>query len=233
MRSINCFRKLILLMFGLFLFSIGILLTIHSQLGAAPWDTFQIGFVNHTGLTLGQVSQIVGATIILVNIVMKEVPGWATILNMYFIGYFIDLIEVFWLIPTARGLLGKIVMLMAGIIIMSWGTYFYINTGWGAGPRDGLMLGLSRRLSINVGKARTVIEISVAAAGFALGAKPGIGTILFALLIGPAVQITYRLGGKDPKTVKHRTLVDDYNALVSLRKRPASVEKTLRINEDS
>lgn len=225
MKTIKFIKKFILLMFGLFLFSIGILLTIHSQLGAPPWDTLQIGIVRHTGLTLGQVSQIVGMLIIFVNIALKEIPGWSTILNAYFIGYFIDLIERFSLIPNVQGLLGKIMMLLAGIIIISWGTFFYINTGWGAGPRDGLMLGLSKCLSTKVWKARTAIEISVATAGFILGVMPGVGTIAYALLIGPAVQITYRIGRKDPKAVKHRTLLDDYKILTSLRRKSRVLER--------
>ncbi|MGI6128552.1 MAG: YczE/YyaS/YitT family protein [bacterium] len=224
-KAITFIKKLILLTVGFFLYAVGILLTIHAQLGAAPWDTFHIGLVNHTGLTLGQVSQIVGMMIVLANIAMKEVPGWGTILNTYFIGYFIDLIEGFSLIPNVQSLFGKIVMLLAGILIIGWGTFFYMNTGWGAGPRDGLMLGLSRCFSTGVWKARTAIEIVVVAAGFILGATPGVGTIVLALLIGPTVEITYRIGRKDPKTVKHRTFVDDYKVFTSLRKRFRMAEK--------
>ncbi|MGE5580573.1 MAG: YczE/YyaS/YitT family protein [Bacillota bacterium] len=208
-------KKFALLMFGLFLFGVGILLAIHSQLGASPWDTFHVGIANRTPLSLGQVSQILGVVIILIDIAMKQMPGRATILNMYFVGYFVDLLEGHSLIPNVQNLFGKVVMLLLGIVAVGWGTFFYLNAGWGAGPRDGLMLGLSRLLSTKVWKARTAIEVCVALAGLALGAKLGLGTVAVALLVGPAVQIAYRIGGIDPKAIVHRTLADDYRALVS------------------
>ncbi len=202
--------KFVLLMFGLFLCSVGILLAIHSGLGVSPWDSFHLGIAKHTHLRLGQVSQLVGIAIIVIDILMKQVPGRGTVLNMYFVGYFIDLIEGYSLIPNAQSIFGQIVMLLLGIFLMGWGTFLYLNAGWGAGPRDGLMLGLSRLFSTTVGKARTVIEACVAALGFALGIRLGIGTLVTVLLVGPAVQLAYRIGGQDPKAIVHRTLVDDY-----------------------
>ncbi len=207
-------RKLVLLMFGLFLFSVGLLLAIHSRLGSSPWDTFQIGLANRTGLTLGRISQLVGAAIILVDIAIKEVPGKATVLNMYFVGYFVDLLEKYSVIRDGHSLLGRVAMLLCGMFVVSWGTFFYINAGWGAGPRDSLMLGLSRLFSMKVWKARTIIEVSVAAVGFALGAKLGVGTVMLALLTGPAVQMAYRIGKVDPSGIVHKTLVDDYKTFL-------------------
>lgn len=211
--------KLVLLMFGLFLCSVGILLAIHSGLGVSPWDSFHLGIAKHSGLKLGQVSQAVGVAIIVIDILMRQVPGRGTVLNMYFVGYFIDLIEGYSLIPGVQSMFGKVVMLLLGILLMGWGTFLYLNAGWGAGPRDGLMLGLSRLFSTRVGTARTVIEACVAALGLALGVKLGIGTLVTVLFVGPAVQLAYRIGGKDPKAVVHRTLVDDYRALVSMRRK--------------
>ena len=213
--TIDRVKKFALLMFGLFLYSVGILLTIHAHLGTAPWDTFQIGLSVHTGLTLGRVSQVVGVIIIGLNIVLKELPGWGTILNMYFIGYFIDLIERLAIIPNPQGWWGKLVMLLMGIIVTGWATFFYMDAGWGAGPRDGLMLGLSKRFSTKVWKARTAVEVVVAGAGYALGGRLGLGTVLYAWLIGPAIQIVYQIVGKDPKSLRHRTLQDNYQALLA------------------
>jgi uncharacterized membrane protein YczE len=213
MRSLT---KFLLLMFGLFLCSVGILLAIHSGLGVSPWDSFHLGIAKHTGLKLGQVSQTVGVAIILNDILMKQMPGRGTVLNMYFVGHFIDLIEGYSLIPGGQSIFGKVIMLLLGILLMGWGTFLYLDAGWGAGPRDGLMLGVSRLCSTRVGTARTGIEACVAALGLALGAKLGIGTLATVLFVGPAVQLAYRIGGKDPKAVVHRTLVDDYRALVSM-----------------
>jgi uncharacterized membrane protein YczE len=174
-----------------------LLLAIHSRLGASPWDTFQVGLAGKTGLTLGRVSQIVGAVIIIIDVAIGQVPGKATVLNMYFVGYFVDLIEKYSLIPNVDSLLGKVVMLLCGIFVVSWGTFFYINAGWGAGPRDSLMLGLSRLFSTKVWKARTALEVCVAMAGLALGARLGVGTVMLAVLVGPGVQIAYRIAGVD------------------------------------
>jgi uncharacterized membrane protein YczE len=147
------------------------------------------------------------------------VPGKATVLNMYFVGYFVDLIEKYSLIPNVDSLLGKVVMLLCGIFVVSWGTFFYINAGWGAGPRDSLMLGLSRLFSTKDWKARTALEVCVAMAGLALGARLGVGTVMLAVLVGPGVQIAYRIAGVDPANVTHKTFVDDYRAIAALGKR--------------
>lgn len=216
---LNTVKKAALLFLGFFLYSTGLLFLIHANLGPAPWEVFQLGVVNHTSLTLGQVSQIVGLVIIIIDLFLKEIPGWATLANMYFMGFFIDLIQKYNFIPNASGMIGSILMTAAGILIVGWATFFYINTGWGAGPRDGLMLGLARVLSTEVWKARTGIEVSVVIAGMILGTYPGLGTVAFALLIGPAVQLAYRIGKKDPKAVKHRTLVDDYIWIKSMFKK--------------
>lgn len=212
-------KRFISLMFGLYIATIGILLTIYSNLGAGPWDTFHLGIIKHVNLSLGQVSQLIGICIIFADIVLKQFPGWGTIANMYFIGYFIDLNDSLGFIPVAESLVGRTLMLLFGIIILSLGSFFYLNAGWGAGPRDGLMIGLSKRVSSEVWKTRTAIEVCVTFFGFLLGAKLGIGTIVLAFLVGPAIQVVYRIGGKDLKKIEHRTLVDDYRWLLSLKEK--------------
>jgi len=224
LRTIKSFIKFVLLMLGLFMCAVGILLAIHSGLGVSPWDSFHLGIAKHTHFTLGQVSQLVGVAIILIDILMKQVPGRGTVLNMYFVGYFIDLIERYSLIPNIENVFGRVVMLLLGTLLMGWGTFFYLNAGWGAGPRDGLMLGLARLFSTTVGRARTVIEACVAALGLALGIRLGIGTLMTVLLVGPAVQFAYRVGGVDPKAIVHRTLVDDYRALVNMGRKSAGAK---------
>ncbi len=217
--SISFVKKLVLMILGLFLLSAGILLTIHSRLGAGSWELFQIGITNRTRFTLGQVSQIVGAVIILIDIAMKQFPGWGTVLNMYFVGFFIDLIDGFSVMPHPQSLFGRVSTLLAGIFVVAWGTFFYLDAGWGAGPRDGLMLGLSKLLSTKVWIARTGIEVCVVGAACCLGVMPGLGTVLTALLVGPMLQTAYRMVGKEPETVKHKTLVDTYTSLALLKKK--------------
>lgn len=222
-KIINNVKKIISLIFGLFLFSIGILLTVHANIGAAPWDTFQLGLAGRTGLTFGQVSQIVGLAIIIINIALKEIPGWGTIANMYFIGLFLDILESHSLIPQASGWISGIIMMIVGTMVIGWGTFFYMNAGLGAGPRDGLMLGLARVLSTEVWKARTAIESAVLIGGMLLGRYPGVGTLAFAVLVGPSVELAYRIGKKDPKAVQHRTLLDDYKFLKGSKEKSQTV----------
>ncbi|HHU62884.1 MAG TPA: membrane protein [Clostridiales bacterium] len=210
-------KRFLLLFLGLFLYSIGILLTIHANLGASPWDVFHLGLSSMTGLTIGKVSQIVGVVLIVVNYFLKERIGWGTIFNMYFIGLFIDIIQDHGLIVSANSLPAKIIMLLLGIITMGWATFFYMNSALGIGPRDGLMIGLSKRFSARVWKVRTVIEVCVVAIGFLFGGPVGIGTVVSAFLIGPSIQLAYTVVGKDPKGIVHRTITDDIKAIFSPR----------------
>ncbi len=211
-------RKSAVLFLGLFLYAVGILLTIHANLGVAPWDAFHLGIVEHSALTLGQTSQLVGFFIVILCAVLGETPGWGTLANMYFIGLFIDIIERFGLIGSPGSLLARSIMLMVGILMMGWATYFYLSAGLGSGPRDGLMLALSRRLKMKVAIPRTAIEVTVLVIGYFLGGPLGIGTLLTAFLVGPAIQLAYSIMRQDPREVKHRTLVDDYHLVVRFRK---------------
>ncbi len=219
----NLIKRYLLLYLGLFLYSIGILLTIHANLGASPWDVFHLGLSNMIGLTIGEASQGVGLVLIILNYFFKVGLGWGTLFNMYFIGLFIDIIEKHGLIIDANSLAAKIIMLLSGIIIMGWATYFYMNSALGIGPRDGLMIGLSRKLSTKVWKVRTAIEVCVAVIGYLFGGPIGIGTIVSALLIGPSIQLAYAIGGKDPKGIMHRTIADDFKAIFS---RKGKLKKT-------
>ncbi len=208
-------------MFGLFLFAVGIVFAVHCELGASPWDTLHLGLAARTKFSLGQISQIVGAFIILADIFLKQAPGRGTLLNMYFVGFFVDLVESSSLVPTVESFFGRVIMLFAGIFVIGWGTYFYLDAGWGAGPRDGLMLGLAKVFSAQVGKTRTVMEAAVAVAGLLLGAKLGFGTVANVLLLGPAVQFAYKVAGKEPKAIIHRTLMDDYRGVAAIWKKAA------------
>lgn len=198
---------------GLFLFSLGLLLTIQANLGVAPWDAFHLGIVNHSSLTIGRVSQLVGLSLIVLCILLKEKPGWGTLANMYFIGLFLDLLNGAGVIPPARDLWVGLAMLLGGIGLIGWGTFFYLGAGLGSGPRDGLMMALNRTLGIEVWKARMAIELSVLILGCLLGGPVGLGTAITALCIGPSVQLAYSITKQEPSAVSHRTLADDYRAL--------------------
>lgn len=199
------------LFFGFFLCSLGILFTLYAGLGMNPWGVFHLGIVKHTGLTLGQVSQLTGFVIIAISIFLGIVPGIGSILNMYIIGELIDVIESTNLLFTPPTIIGKLIMLSLGVIITGWGSFFYLSSGLGGGPRDNLMLGLVKRLNYPVSWVRTSMEVIVLILGIILGGTFGIGTIIIALTTGHSVQLAFRLGGYDAKETKHRTLRDEYN----------------------
>lgn len=197
-------KKLTSLFFGLFLFAIGIICTIKSNLGTAPWDVLHIGITNYVGLSLGQVNIILGVFIVLLCVYLKVYPGWGTILNMVFIGLFVDLMIYLNIIPSPTTFLFQVLMLIAGTFIIAWGTYFYLTAALGIGPRDSLMIGLMNKYSIPVWKARIASELTATLFGFLLGGPFGFGTIAFAIGLGPAVQMVFSLMGVKANQIKHR-----------------------------
>lgn len=209
---IKFFSKMPSLFFGFFLFGLAILLALYSDLGMSPWDVFHMGIVNHSILSLGQVSQIVGLCIILLSIFLGVIPGIGSVLNMFFIGFFVDLINNTGIIKTPEGMILKFAMLIAAILIMGIASYFYLNVELGAGPRDGLMEGLVRKLNKPVWVIRGSIEITVLAIGYVLGGPVGIGTLLLAATIGISVQFAFKLGKYDPKKAQHRNLLELYKS---------------------
>lgn len=207
------FLKMPSLFLGFFLFAVAILLALYSDLGMSPWDVLHMGIVNHSILSLGQVSEIVGLGIILLSLFLGVVPGIATIFNMIFIGLFVDLLNKTGLIKTPEAMIFKIIMLASAILIMGFGSYFYLKVELGAGPRDGLMEGLVKKLNKPVWLIRGAIELSVVIIGYFLGGPVGVGTLILAFAIGPSVQFAFRLGNYDPKSAKHTNFLDLYKSI--------------------
>jgi uncharacterized membrane protein YczE len=171
--------------FGLALFGLGTAMFIVSELGAAPWDVFHQGIARVTGLPVGLVIQAVGLLIVLAWYPLGLRPGWGTLLNAIEIGLVVMLVGD--VLPTTESLVVRTAYLAGGLLAVGIGSGLYIGAGLGSGPRDGLMLGLSRG-RITVGITRTAIEATVLLAGIALGGTAGVGTAVFALGIGPTVQ---------------------------------------------
>jgi uncharacterized membrane protein YczE len=179
------------IMGGLFVFAAGIVFILKSDLGMGPWDVFHVGVTNYLPLTLGRINQVVGLIIIVVSCFLSIYPGVGTVLNMVFIGLFIDIINPY--IPFMDGIVFQILFLAAGITLMGTGSGLYINANLGAGPRDSLMLGLSKRTGKSVRLVRNSMELTVLIIGFFLGGPVGLGTVAFALTIGPSVQFFLKI----------------------------------------
>ncbi|WP_425060479.1 hypothetical protein SCACP_11950 [Sporomusa carbonis] len=199
--------RIIFLFWGIFLFGLGIVLTVKSNLGTAPWDVLHLGLTNYLPLTMGQVSQLTGVFVIILSWFLGVKPGWGTIANGYFIGCFIDIIMAGNWIPTPTQWLAQLVMLLAGIWIIGWASYFYLSAALGAGPRDSFMVGAIQKTDWPVWKVRTIIETSVAAIGYFLGGPVGIGTIIIAFTLGPSIQWAFTIMGKRAQDIEHDPLI--------------------------
>jgi uncharacterized membrane protein YczE len=172
---------------GLVLFGASLALLVRSRLGLDPWDVFHQGLSVTTGLSIGTCTIATGVVVLLLWIPLRQRPGVGTVANVILVGLSLD--AVLLLIPATEGLMLRWTYLVAGIVLNGVATGAYIGAGLGPGPRDGLMVGLARGgRSIRV--VRTAIEVSVLVAGWLLGGTVGVGTVLFALSIGPLVHLT-------------------------------------------
>ena len=197
------------LIWGLFLFALGVVLTIQANIGLAPWDAFSVGVSNITGITYGNVVILTGVIILIFILLLKEKIGLGTILNTILIGAMSDILLALNIIPVMNNFFFGLIMLLIGQIVISFGSYFYISQGLGSGPRDSLMIALSKRLpNIPIGGIRGGIEGIALIIGWLLGAKVGIGTIISVFGIGFIIQYTFKLLNFNVKAVKHDSLFD-------------------------
>lgn len=202
-------KILIRLFLGLFLYAVGIVMTINANLGLAPWDIFHQGITLKLGITMGQASIGAGLVIIIFNSLLREKLGWGTLCNMYFIGIFMDFLMLNNLIPIFDNIFLQLLMLCLGMFLIGVASYYYIGVGLGAGPRDGLMVVLTKITNKSVRFNRNAIEISVLIMGYFLGGFLGMGTVIVALTIGYFVQFAFKLYKFDVAAVEHRFIGDD------------------------
>ncbi|MGW3108609.1 membrane protein YczE [Streptomyces sp. NPDC001100] len=184
-------RRLVQLYVGLALYGASSALLVVSGLGLEPWNVLHQGLAELTGLTIGVVSIIVGAAVLLLWIPLRQRPGLGTVSNVFVVGLAMD--GTLALVPDAHGLAVRIPLLLAGVLLNGVATGLYISASFGPGPRDGLMTGLHRLTGRSIRLIRTGIEVAVVATGFALGGTVGIGTLLYALAIGPLAQFFLRV----------------------------------------
>lgn len=214
------FSRLIL---GLFLYAVGIVVTMSAHIGYAPWDVFHVGLGKVAGMSIGNASIITGLVIGIITIILGEKLGLGTILNMVLIGFFLDIIMKLHIIPVLDNMFLGIIMLIVGLFIISLASYFYIGSSFGAGPRDSLMVALTRKTGLSVGLCRGSIELIAAIVGWLLGGMLGIGTVISALAIGFCVQTSFKLLKFDATLVKHETLDVTYKMLFSAQKEPCDI----------
>lgn len=204
----NYFKRCINLLVGIFLFALGIVITIKANLGYAPWEVLHFGIGRTIGMTIGNASIVVSLLICIVVVLMGEKVGLGTIMNMVVIGVFIDLLLYINVVPQLNGLLLGVLEMIVGLFVISFGSYFYINSGFGAGPRDNLMVVIKRKTKLPVGLCRAIVESSVVLLGWLLGGPVGIGTVIAAFGISFCIQIVFSLMRFEATNVQHETLGD-------------------------
>lgn len=201
------------LVFGLFVFALGVVFTMNAGIGVAPWDVFHQGISKVTGITVGRANIYMGMIIIILDIVLGQAIGWATVCNMILIGTFMDILMLNNLVPIFQGFLPSLIMLILGMIIEGYGCYLYISAGLGAGPRDGLMVVLTNKTGKPVGIIKSIIEICAVTVGFILGGNLGIGTLIMAIFTGQIWEIIFKFVNFNVSGVEHRFIQDDIQYL--------------------
>lgn len=193
-------RRLVQLYVGLGLYGLSTAMFIRSDLGVDPWDVFHLGVAIQLGMSIGTVIILTGAAVLLLWIPLRQLPGLGTISNVICIGLAADATMA--LIPEMTSLPLRVALLVAGIVVNSIATGMYIGAGFGPGPRDGLMTGIHARLGWSIRSVRTAIEVSVLLIGIVLGGSFGVGTVLYALTIGPLIQICLPWFRQKPRVEK-------------------------------
>lgn len=179
-------RRLVQLFAGLVLYGTSLALMVRADLGLDPWDVFHQGVSERTELSFGTVVIATGALVLLLWVPLRQRPGVGTVSNVVVLGLVVDVVLA--VLDTPDSLAGRAALLAAGIVLNAVATAAYIGAGLGPGPRDGLMTGLVRRTGRSVRVVRTSLEVVVLVTGWLLGGTVGVGTVLYALLIGPLVH---------------------------------------------
>ena len=184
-------RRIIQLLVGLVLYGAGCALTVEAGLGVDPWTVFAQGLSVRTGIGIGWITNIVGFFVLLLWIPLRQKPGVGTIANILLVGTSMQI--VLGIVPPVSGFAVQLATLLGGIVLVAVASGLYIGAHFGPGPRDGLMTGMNARLGWPIWLCRALVEVSVLLVGWLLGGTVGIGTVLFAGLIGPLVHVALPL----------------------------------------
>lgn len=225
------FKKLIRLFIGLFVCSVGIVLTINANLGLAPWDVLHEGVSKHISITMGQASIVIGIIFVILDIILGENVGWATVFNMIFVGIFMDILMINNIIPQATTIISGVVMIIIGMFVLGIGCVLYIGAGIGSGPRDGMMIALHKRTNKSIRLIRTIMELGALTVGFLLGGTVGIGTIISGIGLGYIMQFTFKMCKFETAKIHHRFIIDDINYIKRLVKNKSKYEAESAIDK--
>lgn len=180
-------RRLPQLYVGLFLYGVSLAMMVRGSLGLAPWDVLHSGFIRHVPMTLGQAVVLFSFVVLVLWIPLKEMPGLGTISNALVVGFSAD--ATLAVLAEPEAMWARIVLMVGGVVLCGLASALYIGAQLGRGPRDGLMTGLARRTGLSLRLVRTGLEVAVVVIGLLLGGVLGLGTVFYALAIGPLTQL--------------------------------------------
>lgn len=192
---------------SLFVNGFGVYLTIHAGIGAGPWDVFNLGLSKTLGILYGTASITVSFTILIIDIILKEPIGIAMFIDALVVGKAVDFFNWVKWVPVPKTMIGSIVMMLIGLVIMGYTQFGYMSAALGCGPRDTLLVGMSKRLTkVPIGAVSIAILSLATLIGYLLGGPVGIGTIICAFCTGPIMQTAFTTVRFDATKVVHRSV---------------------------
>ncbi|MBQ2411947.1 MAG: hypothetical protein II313_00805 [Anaerotignum sp.] len=194
---------------GLFIFSIGVYLTIQADIGLAPWDCLSMGVSGKVGYSYGIVHTVISIIILVIDILLKEKIGYGTILDALLVGNYVDLIDHIITLPQFHSIPISCIMVIIGLFIMGYGQYFYMDAAQGCGPRDSLLIALGKRFpKTPIGVVQTALVGIALLIGWLLGGPVGIGTVISVFGMGTALQIVCKILHFEPRDVVHKNIFE-------------------------
>ena len=203
---------------SLFVNGFGVYLTIHANIGSAPWDVLNLGLSKTFGILYGTASISVSLLVLAVDVVMREPIGLSMLIDSFTVGKTVDFFNYIDIVPTPKTLVGSIIMTFCGIIILAYTEYFYMSAALGCGPRDTLIVGLTKLAKrFPIGFVTVVIQGFVTLTGYLLGGKVGVGTLICAFCTGPIMQLVFHSLRFDATEITHQNLIDSARIFVKRR----------------
>ncbi len=201
-------RRLFWLILGVAVSSFGIAMMLQANVGLEPWSVLQQGMSQKFGMTYGTASAIAGAAAIITAVVLGESFGFGTIINIAGCAVMIDAIQAAHLIPQMHGLVSGIAMLIGGLELLALGTWLYMKSALGSGPRDALMVALARKFGRSAGACRAVVDVLVTVIGFCIGGPVGVGTVVSAVGLGPLINLNFAVVRFRPAEVHQENVAE-------------------------
>ena len=209
-------RNMILASFGLFVFAVGVYLTIQANIGVAPWDVLNQGLTKRTGFLYGNVMIMVSLTVILLDVLMKEPIGMGMLLDTLVVGKTVDLMNYLNLVKPRQTLWGGVLLLIAGIFLLAVGMRIYMALGLGCGPRDTFLVALCKRFpKLSIGALNVIMWATVTMIGWFLGGQVGLGTIVSVAAMGPVLNTLCKLTRFNAADVVHQNLLKTLKILIT------------------